>query len=709
MSLISKIRERSGLAVSMVALSMILFIVGGDLLSGNSRLLSLFGKSDDIGEINGHTITATEFQGEMNRIENEFRINQNKEPNEQERQSIKEQAWNELITKYAFKQQWDELGIKVTEKEQIDMVQGENLHPSVKQAFTDPQTGQFNSKQLKEFLSNIPVAAQKSEDAYRQYIAWSVFESKLPDDRRRTKYENMLGKTNYITTLEAKREYENQTAKAQVKYCFIPYTTISDSSVKPTDEQLQEYLTANKEKYKGQDNVNLDYIQFKITPSSADSASSREELVRIKGEFATTTEDSAFAAANSDAPATPKSMSPGDLPKDLASIAGSLKAGEVVGPFVQGANYTLYKIKSIANEGEPAARASHILIRWNSPSPEDKKKAMDTAMLVLNRIKKGEVFEAMAMKYGTDGAASQGGDVGWFKSGAMVAKFQDAVFNNPKGLIGAPVETEFGYHIIKVTEPRTTLKYNVITVEKAIKPSPKTENMVYNEAARKVGGLKTKEDFEALLKKETALSRLSAPNVPKNSNYLNDATDAREIIRWAYNDAKEGDVSRIFTLKDRLVVATLVRRTEEGKPTLEGLRDIIKPEVIKNLKAKQILAKIEGAKSLDEMAKKYGNGAVVNTAPEVTPSTSALPDLGYDPVALGVAFGLKENATSKPRQGESGVYALQMVKLTKATEIADYTSYKQQAEQRKMMPAQYMIMEAVKQLANIKDNRIKAY
>ncbi|MBT9145888.1 MAG: hypothetical protein DDT42_01765 [candidate division WS2 bacterium] len=144
MAIISKIRERSGLAVSFVAIAMILFIVGGDLLSGNSRLLSMFSDKDKIGKINGEEITYNEYQQEISTLENEFSINQQRSPNEQDMQGIREQAWNQLIMKKAFIPQTEKAGIAVSEEEQIDMVQGENLHPSVKQAFTNPQTGEFD-------------------------------------------------------------------------------------------------------------------------------------------------------------------------------------------------------------------------------------------------------------------------------------------------------------------------------------------------------------------------------------------------------------------------------------------------------------------------------------------------------------------------------------------------------------------------------------
>jgi peptidyl-prolyl cis-trans isomerase D len=710
MALITKIRERSGLAVTFVALAMILFIVGGDLLSGQSKLISIFGgNSDDLGSINGHTVTIKEYQGEIDRIEAEFNLNQNKTPSESERQSFREQAWNELVSRYAYKPQWEKAGIDVTKEEQIDMVQGENIHPSVKQAFTDPKTQQFDRQKVKEFLAQIPKAAQKNQDAYRQYIAWTLFENKLPDDRRRTRYENMMSKTNYVTMAEAKREYESQTAKADVKYLYIPYTLIADSTIKPSDDELQAYINENKKKYKGNDAVTFDYIQFKKNPSAKDSAFFREELEKIKTDFAASTEDSVFAAANSDVAAAPSKMSPGDLPADLKDIAGSLQKGQVVGPIMAGGNFTLYKVINIANEGLPAARASHILIKWASPSAEDKKKALDTANMVLKKIQKGMPFEIMAMKYGGDGTAQQGGDLGWFTEGRMVPKFQEAVFAAPKGLIAKAVETEFGYHIIKVTETKTTLKYNVVSIQKQISPSTETDKDIFSQASVYASKVTDKATWESTLKENPNVAKQTATSIQKNSYSVNDIQDGREIVRWAFNDAKPDAISRIFDLKDRFVLAIMTRKTEEGKPTLDGLRDIVKSEVIKKMKAEQIIAKLSGATSIDDMAKKYGTGAIVNTSNALVPSASSMQDIGYDPAAIGTAFGLKDGKTSKPMKGESGVYVVQMVKFNKAPDIADYNSYKAQAESRKNMPAQYAIMEGLKGLANVKDNRIKNY
>ncbi len=709
MSVISYIRNRSGIAVSVVAIAMILFIVGGDFMSNNSIIKNLFGNGNHVGEINGHKVTFEEYNQELSRLENEYSLNTGKNADEQTMQSLREQAWNELINKYVYDPQTKDVGINVTEAELIDMVQGDNINPQVKQVFTNPQTGQFDKEQVKQFLANIPEAAKKNEEAARQYLAWTNFEKNLPALRVRSRYENMLAKTGYITTAEAQREYENQVTKVEARYFFLPYTSITDTNIKATDEELTAYLEENKLKFKTQDAVTFDYVQFMLNPSKEDTAYFAKQLEEIKGKFQTETNDTAFAAANSDNPTSVQTLAPGALPKELTGI-GTLAPNTVYGPFVQGGTYNLYKVLTIANEGDMNAKASHILFKWDDPSDEKKKIAKEKANGILAQIKGGASFEEMARIHGTDGTAQQGGDLGWFGKGQMVKPFEEAIFGAKSlGLLPALVETDFGYHIIKITAVPTNTKYKVVTINKTITPSAETEKAVFEKAAEFVGVALDKASFEAQIAKTPGLVKLSATNIQKNATGVNDISEAREIIRWALNDAKPGQVGTSFSLKDRYVVPIMVRKSEEGKPSIEDLRDAISPEVVKQKKAKTLLAQLEGAKTLEEMQKKGGAQAIVKSTSELTASATAMPDLGYDPQAVGKLFGLKEGKTSKPFAGESGIIAFQVTKITKPSAIADYSAYKTQLEARRPPASAYSVLEALKEIAKVKDLRYKNY
>lgn len=102
--------------------------------------------------------------------------------------------------------------------------------------------------------------------------------------------------------------------------------------------------------------------------------------------------------------------------------------------------------------------ASHILIKTtddqNKPLPEaDQKKAKEKAEKVLKEVKAGGDFAELAKKYSQDpGSAEQGGSLGTFGKGMMVKEFEDAAFGMEPGQVSNLVKTDFGYHIIKVTD-----------------------------------------------------------------------------------------------------------------------------------------------------------------------------------------------------------------------------------------------------------------
>lgn len=85
-------------------------------------------------------------------------------------------------------------------------------------------------------------------------------------------------------------------------------------------------------------------------------------------------------------------------------------------------------------------RASHILV----PNEKDARSIMD-------RLGKGEDFAALAKRFSKCPSKSKGGDLGWFAKGQMVKPFEDACFAGKVGDVVGPVQTEFGYHVIKIT------------------------------------------------------------------------------------------------------------------------------------------------------------------------------------------------------------------------------------------------------------------
>ena len=326
-------------------------------------------------------------------------------------------------------------------------------------------------------------------------VRWEIFQRDLKPGRERIKYENLLIKSNYITTAEAEREYHIQTDVAETKYLFVPFYAVSDSAVSVTDDDLKAYYNKNIERYKTEESRDIKYISVPVEASSDDSVAVHDELTRYATDLRTTQDDSTFAAANSEGQDPYSKYTPATLP--LFVSPDSVIQGKVFGPFLDGNSYKVVKISSIFKDTVYSARAKHILIKWNDTSEAAKKEARDKAQNILKDLKGGADFGSKAREFGTDGTASRGGDLGWFSSGQMVKPFETAVFGATKpGLLNNLVETEYGYHIIEVTNAKNNTAYKIAVIERAITPSDATLNEAFRKAEAFASDISDLTDFE---------------------------------------------------------------------------------------------------------------------------------------------------------------------------------------------------------------------
>jgi peptidyl-prolyl cis-trans isomerase D len=702
MAIFNQINKHSRIVGIVIGAGLLLFILGNEFFGPNS----LFGrKSDSVGKINGNTISREEYAQQLAKTETDYMIRSGKSITENERASVQEQAWNELILKYVYQPQYNDLGLTVTEEEVVEMVQGKNIHPTIRQLFANPQTQQFDKTFLKDFLSTF----NKREPRDQQL--WTSVEASLTPDRLRSKYAGLFRFSNYVTREEAKREYTNQNAKAEAKFVYVSYYTVADSTIKISDGEIKDYIDNNKEKYKVEEGRSLEYISIPINPSGKDSAIFKKELQDLTSEFKTTENDSLFVSNNSDNPAAPRLVGIGQLPEELKSSATTLQSDSVYGPFAAGSKYVLYKVLGSKNDTIFSAKASHILFKPKGNTPAEKAEAEKQANEVLAKIKGGDNFELLASIYGTDGTKSRGGDLGWFSQGQMVKNFNDAVFNTTApGLLPKLVETDFGYHIIKITESKTNKKYLLATLEREIVPTEETKDIAFKKADTFAGSIHDTAEFNAAVKKEPGLARFNAKNIKKTDRNLNAIPNPREIIRWAFNDAKVNTVSSVFTLDNAYVVAILTGKREKGTASADDVRDEVTVKLRNEKKGDVIIEKLKGIQgSLDKVASKYGTQAIFNTAKDLTFSANSIAGLGYEPIAVGKIFGLDKGKRSQPFKGDNGVAIVELINIIPAPEIADYAVYKTQLQQQRAGREDYNVDEALKKSANIEDDRYKFF
>jgi peptidyl-prolyl cis-trans isomerase D len=702
MAMMNTLREKMGKIV-LIAIAFAMFaFIAGDFFGPNSFL---FGQDNNVGEIAGKDITYEIYQNAIEEAKTNYTLQYQRQVTETEMPSIRQQAWDRMIAEVAFTSEMDKVGVQVSADEVWDMVQGENIDPTVQQSFVNPETGQFDRERLIQFLQNIDNLAPQVQ------VQWQLFEKNLQPGRRRLKYDNLMLASNYVTGAEAAQEYANQNNVAEVEYLYIPYYSVSDSATAVTDAMLSTYLNDHKEEYKIERTRTLDYISFSVLPSAEDSTFYREELNEIKEEFNTVADDSVFARVNSDLSTFFGTYNIGNLPAQLQGNASNLTVGDVRGAYLENNFYKIYKVSAILEDTVGTTRANHILFKWADDSDAAKAEARTSANNVLRQIMNGADFGEMAKEHGTDGTASKGGDLGWFTEGRkMVAEFDEAVFAaRGKGLIRRLVETQFGYHIIELTEDISYANYKVAMIAREIVASDATRDQAFRKADYFKSTTANYDEFIANALTE-GITVASSGKLGANDRRIGSLGTARQIVQWAFRDASVGSVSEVWDLDNDYVIAVMTEEEDEGYADLNSVKLQIRNKVVAEAQAEIIKAKLKDMSgSLEELAAAYGSDANVYNSSDLKISTTSLPSVGFAPEAIGAAFGLADGATSAPIALDNGVIIITLVNKTEAPEVGDYSIFANQLKQKVRGRIAYNINEAIREEANIQDERYKFY
>lgn len=703
MALINTLREKmTKWVVGAIALSMGAFIVGSDLFGSGPN--SVFGGEDrEVGEIAGTSISLDEYQFAIQERKNSYILNFGRQPGERENATLEAQAWEMLINRNAIQSEYERVGVRVSTDEVWDMVQGKNVDESIRTSFTD-SAGRFDRTRLINYLKQLESMPPESEARIR----WDFFKNDLQPSRERLKYENLLIKTNYVTAAEAERDFHNQNDVAEVKYLYVPYFADTVSAV--SEIALRSYYDKNKKKYKAENTRSLSYVAFDVSPSSDDTTAVREEITRMSNDIRTATEDSLFAVSNSDAASPFNKYTIATLPPTLLNQRGSLTEGQVFGPMLEDGAFRVYKISRIGKDTIYNAKASHILIKWDEDTPAAKKVAKEKAQKILKDIKGGANFAAKAREFGTDGTASVGGDLGWFVSGQMVKEFEKPIFDAKKtGLLSDVVETQFGYHVIDVTNLKDNSSYQVAILERAITPSDETLNAALRKADSFAADLSGVDAFKEKAKQEN-LSVFDGNDLGTAERRINDLGDARQVVTWLFREAEIGKVSTVFDLNNTYVVAVMTGETEAGIKSFDKVKEEITPAVRNEERGKRIQEKLKGkTEALEELQKLYPRDAIVNSSSDLKINASTMTSVGFDPVVIGSVFSLENGKRSLPILGENGVVVLDLQTKTEAPGMGDYSIFKNQMLTTLNNRGGYYITEALKDAAKIEDKRYKFF
>ncbi|MEO0902122.1 MAG: peptidylprolyl isomerase [Bacteroidota bacterium] len=358
-----------------------------------------------------------------------------------------------------------------------------------------------------------------------------------------------------------------------------------------------------------------------------------------------------------------------------------------------------------------SVKASHILItyegaeRANPSVTRTKEEAEARAKELLEDAKEEDAqFTALARDNSDGPSAPRGGDLGYFQEGVMADEFNDFCFGNDVGTIGL-VETQFGFHIIKVDDKQDVIQ--VATLTREVEPSEETINTLFTDATKfEMASLDAEAESFSSIASESGFTVRPVNKIKELDENLPGLSNQRSIVQWAFNDdTNVGEIKR-FNVNNGYAVVQLTKKYKEGLMTPEDASATALPKIRKERKAEQILSANQG-KAMEAIA--TDNNIVASTATALTMKAPTLPGAGREPLVVGTAFALAQDATSGLIKGESGVYMVKVTKKEAAPGVDNFTTYAQTLKTSSSNRVNGDVYNALKEGAEIEDKRATFY
>ena len=708
MQIIQSIRDKgAALIIVVIALSLIGFILM-DAKSGSNSSMFGDGNSGTIGKVNGEAIDRAEFGKRVEQEENKKAQQTGKQPTGSEVLAIREQLWNKIVAEKVFYREAEKLGINLSSKElSALLMSNDQTNPFMQEkGLLDPVTGKLDIGKAQEALANI----KKFKGDKRDLIDAQIIEP-LKLSTAVSKYGGLLSAAVYYPTWMQQKDNAESKSFATISYVAIPYNEISDSTVKVTDSDINDYVAKRKDFFKQEAGRTISYLTFSQLPSGADSMKARQMTEELKNSFAADTNSKAFVARNTSAVDFTDEFLP------LSKIQSSAKdtivkqsIGAVYGPFAEGPNYTLAKLLGTKTLPD-SVKARHILIAVNDPqtgqpimADSAAKKLADS---ILTAVKGGADFAALAIKYSADaGSGAKGGDLGTFGYGAMVPEFNTFTFSKSAG-DKEVVKTQFGYHVIDIVSQKDFKPaYKIAFVAKPIIPSDETINAASMAATKASANKNAKElsDYAA----KNGLKMVEIPVTIKENDYaVGNMQDARSLVQWAFK-AKKGDVSDPIIIGEDFLIATVNKIYKEGTQDAAIARPGAEAAVRNIKKADIIMAKLGGGPSLETAAAAYNKTVTMaGLDSSITMAAGIINGIGAEPKLIGASFNpANQTKVSGPIAGATGVYVLKVNSIQqKADPSPEAKASATSARTNALRQQAGNWFEALKKQSDIKDSR----
>ena len=706
MAAIGKIRSWGPTLVIVIGLALFAFIAEEMFRSCEA---SKNEQRQQVGEVLGEKISVQEFQALVDEYQEVIKMTQGRDNlTEDELNQVKDQVWNTFVNNKIIETEAKKLGLTVTDAEMQDILR-EGTNPMLLQTpFVNQQTGRFDASQLSKFINdykNNP-APQLAEQYKSIYDYWQFIEKTLRQQLLTQKYQALLSNCLISNPVSAKAAHDAQHQEANILLASLPYSTIKDDEVQISDADLKAKYDSEKDAFKQvAETRDIKYVDFQVVASQSD----RDALMKDMKEAEQKLQSGAAPAevvrkAQSLIPYTGLFVTSRALPSDVAARIDSLSVGETTAPFETKSDNTLNVVKLIAKQQLPDS-VEFRMIQVGAETVEAAQKKADS---IYTAIKGGAPFDSIAKKYGQEGTKQWLTSAQYQNATTIDADSKEYLMTLNTLPVGELKNLNFsqGNVIVQVTDRRNMVpKYDLAIIKHAIDFSKQTYSDAYNKFSQFVSENNTIEGLEKNAEK-FGFKVLERNDLMNSEHNVAGVRATREAMKWIF-DAKPGQVSPLYECgsNDHLLVVALEKIHPVGYRDIDGVKEMLKQQVLRDKKFDQLKGKLDGLKSVADAKAK---GATVDTVKQISFGSPVFVQAtgSSEPALAGAVAATKAGEFhAAPVKGNAGAFVFQVLNVDKQQGHEFHAKELEAQLQQTAMQAASRFMQELYQKAKVTDNR----
>ncbi len=651
----------------------------------------------DIGEINGKSVSAQDYQSMVDEYTKVQEKIYGRNASDDELTQAKDYIWNTYVQYTLIENEADKMGLKVTDAEIKDMIK-KGTDPLLSQTpFVNPQTRMFDKNIMDAFVKNAP-----KEDVS---LIMGYTEKQLKRALLINKYQNLVLKSVISNPVEAEYSFNARSNQSDLLLAALPYSAIADSTVQVSASEIKSLYSQKKEQFRNlAETRDIKYIDVFVTPSDADRQDLLNEVTEYSVELGKPeTEVASFiGSTGTQVPYVDMPVSKSSLPTDIAGRLDSVAIGEVYGPFYSATDDSYNAFKVLSKVSAPDS-VQFRQIQVVAETAEATKSLTDS---IMNAIKGGADFEAIAQKYGQVGTSNwissrdyEGGQL----DASYVKVFQSLNNLAPKELTS--IEFPQGNVILQVVDRKNMInKYKVAVVKRPVEFSKETYAKAYNDFSQFVASNNTLEKMSQNAE-EAGYRLLERANFSSSEHNVCGIHSTREALRWIF-EAKKGDVSPLYDCgdNDHLLVVAVEGINKAGYLPVEKVSGDLKAELIRDKKAELLSEQLKKASSFE--AVKSISNVEIDSVKHVSFASPAYVAVTHtsEPALSGNVAKAKANQLSAPVKGNGGVFVFQIYNQEKTNDKFNAKDEEATAANMNMRYASQFLGDLFLK-ANVKDSR----